>query len=50
MDEYASGGLEDIQQHQTLIHKLTPNETHDDKNHMDVKVNLTRREKEHEEV
>ena len=25
--------------------KLTPNEAHDDKNHMDVKVNLTRREK-----
>ena len=25
--------------------KLTPNEAHDDKNHVDVKVNLTRREK-----
>ena len=25
--------------------KLTPNEAHDDKNHMDVRVNLTRREK-----
>ena len=25
--------------------KLTPNEAHDDKNNMDVKVNLTRREK-----
>ena len=25
--------------------KLTPNEAHDDKNHMDVKVNFTRREK-----
>ena len=25
--------------------KLSPNQAHDDKNHMDVKVNLTRREK-----
>ena len=45
MDEYASSGLEEIQQTKHSSTKLTPNEANDDKNHMGVKVNLTRREK-----
>ena len=45
MDEYASARLEKYNSTKHSSTKLPPNEAHDDKNHMDVTVKLTRREK-----
>ena len=30
--------------------KMKPKDAHDDKNHLDVRVNLTRRDKEHSQI